>query len=84
MKRIVLSFAAFLFAVLTFAQTTANQPKAMKPIIMVIPEKAWCVNNGFVKSNDPKTPDLKRLFLMMMCLMSSPRWVALCRSVAIR
>ena len=53
MKRIVLSFAAFLFAVLTFAQTTANQPKAMKPIIMVIPKKAWCVNNGFVKSNDP-------------------------------
>ena len=29
MKRIVLSFVAFLFAVLTFAQTTANQPKAM-------------------------------------------------------
>lgn len=63
MKRIVLSFAAFLFAVLTFAQTTANQPKAMKPIIMVIPEKAWCVNNGFVKSNDPKTPDYEKALL---------------------
>ena len=63
MKRIVLSFVAFLFAVLTFAQTTANQPKAMKPIIMVIPEKAWCVNNGFVKSNDPKTPDYEKALL---------------------
>lgn len=63
MKRIVLSFVAFLFAVLTFAQAPANQPKAMKPIIMVIPEKAWCINNGFVKSNDPKTPDYEKALL---------------------
>ena len=56
MKRIILSFMALIFAVSSFAQSTVetiNSPKAMKPIIMVIPEKAWCINQGFVKDNDP-------------------------------
>lgn len=35
----------------------------MKPIIMVIPEKAWCINQGFVKDNDPKSPDYEKALL---------------------
>ena len=61
MKRIILSFMALIFAVSSFAQSTVetiNSPKAMKPIIMVIPEKAWCINQGFVKDNDPKVMEM--------------------------
>lgn len=66
MKRIILSFMALIFAVSSFAQSTVetiNSPKAMKPIIMVIPEKAWCINQGFVKDNDPKSPDYEKALL---------------------
>ena len=66
MKRIILSFMALIFAVSSFAQSTVetiNGPKAMKPIIMVIPEKAWCINQGFVKDNDPKSPDYEKALL---------------------
>lgn len=66
MKRIILSFMALIFAVSSFAHSTVetiNGPKAMKPIIMVIPEKAWCINQGFVKDNDPKSPDYEKALL---------------------
>ena len=42
MKKTLLSIIAFVFAVGAFAQSMVepiNQPKAMKPIIMVVPEK---------------------------------------------
>lgn len=67
MKRIILSFMALIFAVSSFAQSTVetiNSPKAMKPIIMVIPEKAWCINQGFVKDNDRNHLITKRHFSM--------------------
>lgn len=50
----------------TMAQSTivnTNSPKAMKPIIMVVPEKAWCVNNGFVRKDNPQTPDYEKALL---------------------
>ena len=38
------------------AQTTAG--RAQKPIIMVVPEKAWCINQGY--SSDGKNIDYAR------------------------
>lgn len=38
-------------------------PKAMKPIIMVVPEKAWCINNGFVRDDNPNAPDYEKALL---------------------
>ena len=66
MKKIFISFIALLCTLGSFAQSTIeniNQPKAMKPIIMVVPEKAWCINHGFVKADDPKSPDYEKALL---------------------
>lgn len=66
MKKILLSIAALVVALGCFAQSTVEeigQRKAMKPIIMVVPEKAWCVNQGFVKSGDPNSPDYEKALL---------------------
>ena len=66
MKKLYLSFIALLCTLGTFAQSTVeniNQPKAMKPIIMVVPEKAWCINQGFVKADDPNSPDYEKALL---------------------
>lgn len=66
MKKIFISLLALLCTLGAFAQSTVeniNQPKAMKPIIMVVPEKAWCINHGFVKSDAPKSPDYEKALL---------------------
>ena len=66
MKKLFISFMALLCTLGAFAQSTAeniNQPKAMKPIIMVVPEKAWCINQGFVKDGAPKSPDYEKALL---------------------
>lgn len=66
MKKILLSIITLMFAFTAFAQSTVeevNQRKAMKPIIMVVPEKAWCISQGFVKANDPKSPDYEKALL---------------------
>lgn len=66
MKKLFISFMALLCTLGAFAQSTAeniNQPKAMKPIIMVVPEKVWCINQGFVKDGDPKSPDYEKALL---------------------
>lgn len=66
MKKLFISFMALLCTLGAFAQSTAeniSQPKAMKPIIMVVPEKAWCINQGFVKDDDPKSPDYEKALL---------------------
>lgn len=66
MKKIYLLFLTFIFALCSFAQSTVepvSQPKAMKPIIMVVPEKAWCINQGCVKDDDPKSPDYEKALL---------------------
>ena len=66
MKSLLFSIAACLFALVSAAQTTTQptgERKAQKPIIMVVPEKAWCINNGFVKSSDPKSPDYEKALL---------------------
>lgn len=66
MKKLFISFMALLCTLGAFAQSTVentNQSKAMKPIIMVVPEKAWCINQGFVKADDPKSPDYEKALL---------------------
>lgn len=66
MKKLFISFMALVCTLGSFAQSTVepiNQPKAMKPIIMVVPEKAWCINQGFVKADDPKSPDYEKALL---------------------
>lgn len=66
MKKILLSIVAFVVALGCFGQTSVEelgQRKAMKPVIMVVPEKAWCINQGFVKSSDPKSPDYEKALL---------------------
>lgn len=66
MNRILTTFVALLCILSSFAQSTAesiNQPKARKPIIMVVPERAWCINQGFVKDNDPQSPDYEKALL---------------------
>ena len=66
MNRILTAIVALLCTLSSFAQSTAesiNQAKARKPIIMVIPEKAWCINQGFVKDDDPKSPDYEKALL---------------------
>lgn len=66
MKKAFIAFIAVLCTIGSFAQSSIeniNQPKAMKPIIMVVPEKAWCINQGFVKDNDPKVPDYEKALL---------------------
>lgn len=42
------------------AQRVSGQ-KAMKPTIMVVPEKAWCINQGYTK--DGKQPDYEKALL---------------------
>lgn len=46
------------------AQSSTVEPlpgtKAMKPIIMVVPEKAWCINHGFTRDDDPNSPDYEK------------------------
>ena len=75
MKKILLSIITLMFAFTAFAQSTVeevNQRKAMKPIIMVVPEKAWCISQGFVKANDPKSPDYEKALLNSCLLYTSP------------
>lgn len=56
-----------LAAASAFAQSTVEnidqQPKGMKPIIMVVPEKAWCINNGYARSDNPNAPDYEKALL---------------------
>ena len=51
----------------TFAQSTVEvinqQPRGMKPVIMVVPEKAWCLNNGYVRSDNSDVPDYEKALL---------------------
>ena len=49
-----------MISLLSFAQNDSSH-KALKPTIMVVPEKAWCINNGFTK--DGKQPDYKMALL---------------------
>ena len=34
-----------------------------KPTIMVVPEKAWCINHGYVRDDNPKSPDYEKALL---------------------
>ncbi len=51
----------------TFAQSTVEvinqQPRGMKPVIMVVPEKAWCLNNGYVRNDNSDAPDYEKALL---------------------
>ena len=62
MKRIVLFvFLGIVFFVSVLGQENTGS-RAQKPIIMVVPEKSWCINQGFVTS-DPKVPDYEKALL---------------------
>lgn len=37
--------------------------EAMKPTIMVVPEKSWCLKHGYVKSNNPSEVDYGKALL---------------------
>lgn len=49
-KIIIVLLGIMLSTPCTHAQTVNGQ-RAMKPTIMVMPEKAWCINNGYAKGN---------------------------------
>ena len=34
-----------------------------KPTIMVVPDKAWCINNRFVRADNPNSPDYEKALL---------------------
>lgn len=66
MKKIFVLFSMLIATIATMAQSTivnTNSPKAMKPIIMVVPEKAWCINQGFVREDNPQSPDYEKALL---------------------
>ena len=48
------------------ANVTAQEPagpRAQKPVIMVVPEKQWCIQNGYVQDTNPKVPDYEKALL---------------------
>lgn len=66
MKKLFVLLALLIAAIASKAQSTVentNTPKAMKPIIMVVPEKAWCINQGFVRKDNPQLPDYEKALL---------------------
>lgn len=67
MKRLISLFVlTLLFTAIVYAQSTvenSSMQKAMKPIIMVVPEKAWCINQGYTRSDSPKVPDYEKALL---------------------
>ena len=53
-----------LFGILSSADAQEQaSPRAQKPVIMVVPEKAWCINQGFVSASDSKVPDYEKALL---------------------
>lgn len=46
---------------LTLAAQNNEGRRAMKPTIMVVPEKAWCINHGYTKNG--KQPDYEKALL---------------------
>lgn len=72
MNRILITFMVLLCTLGSFAQSVTeniNRPKARKPIIMVVPEKAWCINQGFVMIETPNRQTMRKLCSTMMCSM---------------
>lgn len=67
MKKKVFLLFTLLFSIFSVnAQSVVENtgsPKALKPIIMVVPEKAWCINHGFVRNDNPKVPDYEKALL---------------------
>ena len=58
MKKRVLSIFVFLFLIITSTMMAQQQQKAQKPVIMVVPEKAWCINHGY--SSDGRDVDYEK------------------------
>ncbi len=61
-KNMYLILMLFTMLSASYAQEK-NGPKAQKPTIMVVPEKAWCINQGFVSDSDNKIPDYEKAML---------------------
>jgi len=51
-----------MFAMSATAQESTTKG-AQKPVIMVVPEKAWCINNGFTQDSNPKAVDYEKALL---------------------
>jgi hypothetical protein len=62
MKKLINLIVA-LYLVLGMQAQNAPTMKAQKPIIMVVPEKAWCINNGFTRDDNPKAVDYEKALL---------------------
>lgn len=69
MKKKVFLLFTLLFSIFSVnAQSVVENtgsPKALKPIIMVVPEKAWCINHGFVRMITPRFQITRKHFSMM-------------------
>lgn len=86
MKKLFISFMALLCTLGAFAQSTAeniNQPKAMKPIIMVVQKKLGASTKGLSKMATRNRQITRRPCSTTMFSMLSPRWVASCKNVVI-
>lgn len=62
MRRLIQTISLLLLGFVAQAQNSMPQ-KAMKPTIMVVPEKSWCINHGYVKSDNPSEVDYDRAML---------------------
>ena len=59
MRTLFFTIVMLLASIIIVAQNDTR--RAMRPTIMVVPEKAWCVNHGYTK--DGKFPDYEKALL---------------------
>lgn len=60
MKKILITKVMLMIVLLLHAQSN-DMVKGIKPTIMVVPERAWCINNGYTKNG--KQPDYEKALL---------------------
>lgn len=62
MRILIQTIFLLLLGIVAQAKNSAPQ-KAMKPTIMVVPEKSWCINQGYVKDDNPTEVDYEKALL---------------------
>lgn len=60
MKRLFILFFILITLTLNISAQHSNTTKAMKPSIMVVPEKGWCLNNGFTQETNANHVDYNK------------------------
>ena len=63
MKKFLLSLSLLLALSVGIKAQEPAGPRAQKPVIMVVPEKQWCIQNGYVQDTNPKVPDYEKALL---------------------